>query len=134
MLLYTNYLKYGVNVTLDYDEKPLVIKGNVDELGQVWVNLITNAIDAMNDYGDLLIKIEEGVDDVVVAITDSGTGIEENVLEKIFEPFYTTKEKGKGTGLGLDIVKSFVTKQGGSISFDSALGVGTTVFVRLKKG
>ena len=96
------------------------------ELNQVWTNLIDNAVDAMDGRGTLTIRAEseataEGVG-VRVTIADSGSGIPPEIRARLFEPFYTTKEPGKGTGLGLHISHGVVARHGGRIEVDSAPG------------
>ena len=96
------------------------------ELNQVWTNLIDNAVDAMDGQGTLTVRAEseataEGVG-VRVTIADSGSGIPAEVRARVFEPFYTTKAPGKGTGLGLHISHGVVARHGGRIEVDSAPG------------
>jgi len=96
------------------------------ELNQVWTNLIDNAVDAMDGRGALTVRAEaertaEGAG-VRVTIADSGSGIPPDVRARLFEPFYTTKEPGKGTGLGLHISYGVVARHGGRIEVDSAPG------------
>ena len=97
-----------------------------DELNQVWVNLIHNALQAMSNQGRLTIKVEQQDTMVGVQISDCGCGIPEDIQGRIFEPFFTTKGIGEGSGLGLDIVKRIIDKHAGSISFSSRPG--KTVF------
>ncbi len=105
-------------------------KGNPDELLHVFVNLITNAVHAMDQGGGTLTLTAQEVDGVSrVQIADTGCGIPDDLLPQIFEPFFTTKEPGKGTGLGLYNVKTIVTKMHGSIEVDSSLEHGTTFTV-----
>ena len=97
--------------------------GYAGELNQVWTNLLDNAIDAAPEGGRIRIELEKDDGAVAVRIIDNGGGIPEEIREKIFEPFYTTKPPGQGTGLGLDIVQRIVTQQhDGSISVDSKPG------------
>ena len=124
--------KFG-NVAIETDLKvdlPLVEASEI-ELQQVFLNLINNALDAMEKGGGTLkitthVKSEEKFHGVVVDITDSGPGIPKVNLPKIFDPFFTTKPVGKGTGLGLSICYGIINKMGGEISVDSILGEGTT--------
>jgi signal transduction histidine kinase len=101
--------------------------GYAGELNQVWTNLLDNAIDAVQEGGRIRIEAEKEDGAVAVRIIDNGGGIPEEIRTHIFEPFYTTKPVGEGTGLGLDIVQRIVTQQhDGSISVDSKPG--ETVF------
>ncbi|HWE27095.1 MAG TPA: ATP-binding protein, partial [Polyangia bacterium] len=115
-------LKYGINVTRDYTELPAV-PVYVDELNQVWTNLIHNAVQALGGRGDLLIETRVDGANVAVTVQDNGPGIPSEVMPHIFEPFFTTKPKGEGTGLGLGIVKQIVDKHGGKIDVTSAPGL-----------
>jgi signal transduction histidine kinase len=118
-------LKYGINVIRDYAELPAV-PVYVDELNQVWTNLIHNAVQALGGKGEVLIETRVAEDDkganVAVTIQDNGPGIPPDVMPRIFEPFFTTKPKGEGTGLGLGIVKQIVDKHGGQIDVTSKPG------------
>jgi len=104
----------GIHVRRNYGDLPPV-SVFVDELNQVWTNLLHNAVQALAGTGNIVIETGVEGDDVVVRIIDDGPGIAPESLDKIFEPFYTTKPKGEGTGLGLRIVKQIVDKHGGSI-------------------
>jgi signal transduction histidine kinase len=96
------------------------------ELNQVWMNLIDNALDAIAPRGTVRIVARGELGRVVVEVSDNGSGIPPEVLWRIFEPFYTTKGVGKGTGLGLDIVRRLLQRQEGGVEAESALG--RTVF------
>ena len=122
-------LKYGVNVVRRYGQLPAV-RVYVDELNQVWTNLIHNAVQALGGTGEITIETKVDGDDVVIAVADDGPGIPEAVMPKIFEPFFTTKPKGEGTGLGLGIVRQIIDKHGGTISVESRPGQ-TRFIVRL---
>ncbi len=129
LMLCHNQIKRGVEVFRNYDELPL-IRCYPDELNQVWTNLIHNALQAMNNDGTLTINVTTRQKQVVVAISDTGEGIPDEIKENIFEPFFTTKPAGVGSGLGLDIVKKIVTKHQGTITFESQPGK-TTFWVML---
>jgi signal transduction histidine kinase len=103
------------------------------QINQVFLNLITNAAQAMGQrQGEIRITTRrEGAGHVAVEVADTGKGIPPEVLPKIFDPFFTTKEVGKGTGLGLSIVYKIVEQHGGRISVDSTVGVGTRFTVVL---
>jgi signal transduction histidine kinase len=107
------------------------IYADEDQMQQVFLNLLINARDAMPDGGDLVVRTSESNGTVAVEITDSGTGIDEADLPQIFDPFYTTKSAGRGTGLGLAVCYSIVTAHGGSIEVESKSGSGTTFRVCL---
>ncbi len=92
------------------------------ELNQVWTNIFDNALDAMPDGGTLTIRIIEDGPCLLVKIIDSGTGIPPEVLPRIFDPFYTTKSIGKGTGMGLDVVQKIILHHRASIEVDSEPG------------
>jgi signal transduction histidine kinase len=91
-------------------------------LNQVWTNLIDNAIDAMGGKGELLIRTSRELDYVLIEVIDNGPGIPDAVKPHIFEPFYTTKGVGDGTGMGLDTVYRIVRAHRGDISVDSIPG------------
>jgi two-component system, NtrC family, sensor kinase len=114
-------LKYGINVTRKFAQLPAV-PVYVDELNQVWTNLIHNAVQALSGRGDIVIETKVDGDEVAVSVEDNGPGISEEVMPRIFEPFFTTKPKGEGTGLGLGIVRQIVEKHGGRIDVSSKPG------------
>ncbi len=92
---------------------------DMEQMMQVLTNLIKNAIDAMPDGGDINIKLEDTLSDVIITISDTGTGIKEEDRAKIFEPFFTTKGIGHGTGLGLATAYGIVKMHKGQISAES---------------
>ncbi|TCS40680.1 sensor histidine kinase [Reinekea marinisedimentorum] len=128
--LLRNEIKYKANVNFDLEEVG-VIDAIPSQLSQVFVNIIMNACQAIEDFGDLTIATEASGDSVEISIKDTGTGIEKEQLEKVFEPFFTTKPVGKGTGIGLAITRSIVERHAGSIRVYSMVGEGTTFVVRL---
>ena len=94
-------------------------------LNQIFINLITNAVQAMNGEGELRLSTSSRGDWVEVVIEDTGCGIPEENLSKIMDPFFTTKPVGKGTGLGLSIVHQIVQEHEGQLLIDSRVGVGS---------
>ena len=112
----------SVSVTLDVPNDLPRTRGFGGELNQVWANLVDNAIDAVKDGGHVAVtaRIEGGK--VIVRVTDDGPGIPADVKSRIFDPFFTTKAVGKGTGLGLDIVRRLVDRNDGLIEVDSEPG------------
>ncbi len=109
----------------------MVFKTDYEKLRQILLNLVTNAVDAMNGTGTLTISADVKNQHLMLEVTDTGEGMDEQTIERIFEPFFTTKGAGKGTGLGLAIVKNLVQELGGEISVDSKKGAGSTFRVRL---
>ena len=107
-------------------EKGLHIKGNRSLLSQVLMNLYSNASDAMPNGGRLMVDAFKKDGSVVLVVSDTGIGMDEETLEKIFDPFFTLKEVGKGTGLGLSTVHGIIEEHKGSISVSSAPGKGAT--------
>jgi two-component system NtrC family sensor kinase len=92
---------------------------------------VSNALDAMHGGGSLTIRVKDDGDHVRIDVADTGTGIPPEIRDRIFEPWFTTKEAGRGTGLGLSIARSVVEGHGGRIDVASAPGRGTTVTVVL---
>jgi signal transduction histidine kinase len=109
--------------------------GSEDQLQQVFMNIISNAVEAMESKngGTLTIQTALSLEDnsVRIIFTDTGVGISPENLTKLFEPFYTTKKKGKGVGLGLSVAYGIVQEHGGSIKVASTPGGGTTFRVSL---
>jgi signal transduction histidine kinase len=104
LILLGHKLKKGdVEVVRDYEKDLPRVCGHAGELNQVWTNLLDNAIDAVDGHGRITIRTASEKGRVLVEISDDGPGIPEDVRGRIFEPFYTTKDVGEGTGLGLDI-------------------------------
>ncbi len=113
-------LRGGVAVVRDYGTDVPHIEANPGELNQVWTNLIDNAIDAMDGNGTLRISTRADPDDVVVEIGDTGPGMPPDIRARAFDPFYTTKDVGKGAGLGLDISRRIIVERHhGQITIDS---------------
>ncbi len=127
------------NIKIETDLSPdlPLITGDASQLQQVFMNLLINAADAMNDKGRIRIATrpvtEDGSEFIEIEFTDSGPGIPEEHMGKLFEPFFTTKPVGKGTGLGLAVSHGIVRKHGGQIRVESALGKGTSFFIRLPR-
>lgn len=130
-------LRHRTKIERDYaNPAPPAVHGNESRLGQVFLNLMVNAAQAMKDtpYAQNRLRIGSRVNDdgtVTVWVADSGPGIPLEVQDRLFAPFFTTKPAGEGTGLGLAISQRIVTQLGGDIRFESAQGRGTTFFVTL---
>ncbi|MBD3277607.1 MAG: response regulator [Candidatus Aegiribacteria sp.] len=126
-------IRENIAIDLSLMEGLTCIRGDVGQLEQVLMNLAVNAQDAMPDGGKLMIRTDiaeskapgDG-NQVLLEVSDSGAGIDDETLEHIFEPFFTTKSKDRGTGLGLSTVFGVINQHGGSISVTSAVGEGTT--------
>jgi signal transduction histidine kinase/pSer/pThr/pTyr-binding forkhead associated (FHA) protein/ActR/RegA family two-component response regulator len=112
-------------------EKNLFVKGNRALLGQVFMNLFTNARDAMSGGGRLVVEAKKNSGKVIAKVSDTGHGMDKEILEKIFDPFFTLKEVGKGTGLGLSTSHGIVDQHRGSITVTSKPGKGTTFTIQL---
>ena len=113
----------------------ILVIGDTVRLGQVLVNLLSNAVDAMADAADktLRISVEEDGEAVLIKVTDTGTGIPPDVLPHVFDPFFTTKESGKGLGLGLPISYGIVRDFGGALTAVSNPQGGATFTVTLRR-
>jgi PAS domain S-box-containing protein len=133
-----NELKYVADVEVDFGELPLVVC-HLGDLNQVFLNLLINAAHAIGDVvkgtekrGKIGVRTRQEAEWVEIAVTDSGTGIPDSVAGKVFDPFFTTKQVGKGTGHGLTLARAIVVeKHGGTLTFETTMGKGTTFFVRL---
>ncbi|ASV13356.1 MULTISPECIES: sensor histidine kinase [Leptospira] len=121
LVILNNQIKYGIKVVRNFREIPSVIC-NPDELNQVWTNLIQNAIQALKGKGKIEISVFPQNDFVVVEIEDDGPGIPVKIQDRIWDPFFTTKDQGEGTGLGLGIAKGIVEKHKGKITLTSHPG------------
>jgi signal transduction histidine kinase len=121
LTLYQNQIKQGIEVKKTYTSVPLLLC-HPEELIQVWSNLISNAIQAMNYRGQLAIALSTQNQHIVVQISDTGSGIPDHIKARMFEPFFTTKPLGEGSGLGLSIVRKIVDKHCGRIEVESRIG------------
>ena len=124
LIILKHKLKAGVEVKREYAPDLPRIEAYASELNQVWTNIIDNAIDAMQGRGEITLRTSaRGASQVIVEICDSGPGIPAEVKERIFQPFFTTKPQGVGTGLGLHIAYNIVVdKHHGQISVESQPG------------
>jgi PAS domain S-box-containing protein len=116
--------KVNINPVLDASEASPIL-GNASELREVFTNLILNAVDAMPQGGRLELSCRSAGDRVIAQVTDTGVGMTEKIRQNIFDPFFTTKG-ARGMGLGMSVVYGIVTRHGGKIDVDTALGKGTT--------
>jgi signal transduction histidine kinase len=127
-----NEIKYKAEVIKKYGKLP-EIECLPAQLNQVFMNILMNAAQSMQEGGTITVRTGTQGDDVWVAISDTGRGIPADQQKRIFEPFYTTKRVGEGTGLGLSLSYGIVEKHGGSIEVKSEVGVGTTFRVVLPR-
>ncbi len=125
-----NELKYKATIVRDYGDLP-PIPCIARQLNQVFMNLLVNAAQAIQERGTITLRTRCQGDEAVIEISDTGVGIPPEHLNRLFEPFYTTKPIGQGTGLGLSIAYGIMERHGGRIEVDSTLGEGTTFRLRL---
>ena len=146
--LFSRSTPAALSVSEKLDAEFSIIKGDVSQLQSVFLNLLINAKDAMNDTGEIRISSEniniskaESVKEFIdidagkyicVTVSDSGCGINMKIIDKIFEPFFTTKPEGKGTGLGLATVYGTLKNHKGAIEVNSVVGKGTDFYIYLK--
>jgi two-component system NtrC family sensor kinase len=125
------------NITSEVEmvENPVILYCDAHQLEEALLALEINAVEAMPAGGTfrIIVKEIEYLNAIQIAVSDTGTGIKEEDLPHIFEPFYTTKKDGKGTGLGLSVVYGIIERHSGSISVDSKLGFGTTFTITLPR-
>jgi len=135
LIVVHNALKYVAHVETDFDPNLPLVMCCVDDLNQVFVNLLVNAAHAIGDVidrgrgelGTITVRTRREGPDVVIAISDTGTGIPEEVRRRMYEPFFTTKGGDKGTGQGLLFVRTIVCdKHKGRLDCDTEVGKGTT--------
>ncbi|MFC1534220.1 ATP-binding protein [Thermodesulfobacteriota bacterium] len=127
---------FNKNIIIDMNvKKNLFVKANHSLLSQAFMNLFTNARDAMPDGGRLSIEASKSKSHVLTIVSDTGHGMDKETMEKIFDPFFTLKDVGKGTGLGLSTTRGIVEQHKGSISITSKPGEGTTfrIYLPLEK-
>lgn len=121
--------------SLELNLAPLcpAVSADSDQISQVLINLIMNALHAMPEQGTLRIGLEPRTDAVALSVSDTGQGIPPEIVGRVFEPFFTTKEFGRGTGLGLTVVKGIIDEHQGTIAVQSEPGQGTTFTILLPK-
>lgn len=133
-LLQREAMYKDIEMIQDTGDAPFVIRTDPYQLRQVFLNLVTNAIHATGTHGKIAVRLEQEANNMVlITVTDTGEGIAKENLKKIFDPFFSTKSPGQGTGLGLFVSNNIMRKLGGTIDVESRLGQGTTFFVRLPR-
>jgi len=132
LTIYHNQIKQNTELVREYDTIEPIL-GYPDELSQVWTNLVYNALQAMDYNGVLTIRVKNREKHVQICVSDTGCGIPEENKRKVFQPFFTTKKRGEGSGLGLDIVSKIIKKHDGQIDLESEAGKGTTFTILLPR-
>ena len=129
-----NELKYVATIRTEYESRQEVLC-HPGQLSQVFLNLLVNAGQAIvgPEMGEIVLRSWHDDACVYASVSDTGAGISEEIKDRIFDPFYTTKEVGKGTGLGLSISSDIITRHHGELVVESVVGVGTTFTVKLPK-
>jgi two-component system NtrC family sensor kinase len=126
---------HNIKFTINMEESSFITYGDASQFQQIFLNMMINAADAMNERGTITIATRStdmnGKPFVEIEFTDTGSGIKDEDMPKLFEPFYTTKPVDKGTGLGLSVSHGIVKHYGGEIDIESTIGKGTSFFVRL---
>jgi signal transduction histidine kinase len=130
LILLRNKYKGRIEIEKQYGDVP-EIECYPGQLNQVFMNLLSNAIDAIVEKGTITINTSKSNKSIRISIKDTGRGISENIRTKIFDPFFTTKEVGQGTGLGLSICHSIIEKHYGSIEVKSEIGKGSEFVIML---
>ena len=133
LLIAKHLFKNKITINKQYGDIPKV-KCAPSQINQVFLNLLTNAVQAIENKGSIIITTRVKNDHVLVLIQDNGKGIPKKVLPKIFDPFFTTKDIGEGTGMGLSISYKILQEHGGNIEVTSQEGKGTTFTVSLPTG
>lgn len=133
LMMINNQITHRIKVAKNYSNKKLLLKGNIGQLHQAFLNIFTNTVHAIKDKGEIKIITKESNNKIIIEIIDNGIGISKANLPKVTDPFFTTKEPGKGTGLGLSISYTIFNEHKGSIEFESEINKGTKVKVSFSK-
>jgi hypothetical protein len=123
--------KRNIKITTELGSDVSPVTGDPIKLQQVLMNLLLNARDAMPTGGELRIQTTQSNGDSMLRVTDTGTGIKETDLNKVYDPFFTTKGIGKGTGLGLSVSYGIIQEHRGTIAVESDPDTGTTFRITL---
>lgn len=130
-LLQSHTQTNNIEISKDFQSELPIIASDQSQLQQVFLNLINNAIDAVEKDGLIEVKTRKKDSQIVVAIKDNGPGIAKEHLKKVFDPFFTTKETGKGIGLGLSVSYNIIKKLGGTLKVESKISEGAVFSVKL---
>ena len=132
LLLHEKQLRENdIHIATTFAEGLSRVNASKDQLRQVFLNMVANARDAMADGGTLTVTTSSDGENVIIEVTDTGTGIKEEHIDKIFDSFFTTKGEVKGVGLGLSVCYGFIKDHGGDIVVKSDVGTGTTFVITL---
>ncbi len=131
LLMLGNKLNENISIEKTFTREDVNLKGNLGELHQALLNILTNAFQSIESSGKIVLHTEKEGNNIVINISDTGCGIPQEILPKITDPFFTTREPGSGTGLGLSISYAIIKKHNGKLEFLSNLNSGTTVKIIL---
>ena len=123
--------KYKAEFIKNYSSEQIIVKGNSGKLHQVFLNILTNSMQALTDKGEISATTHIRGENALIEFLDNGGGIDTEIMNKVINPFFTTKPPGEGTGLGLSISLSIIEEHGGSLNIESELNKGTKVIVTL---
>ncbi|MCG8571450.1 MAG: ATP-binding protein [Spirochaetes bacterium] len=126
--------KNNIDLVFNLDKKLSIIHADSSQITQVIINLVVNSIQSMTEGGTLAISTKCLTNSIILEVKDTGIGIPVELNNKIFLPFFTTKDIDEGTGLGLSVVHGIIKAHKGEISFKSSLGKGTTFTIKLPIG
>jgi signal transduction histidine kinase len=132
IVILNNKLKHKIEIIKAYSDD-VVINGNEGQIHQMFTNILSNSEQAITDKGYIKITTKANDKKVFISIKDSGIGINKAQINRIFEPFYTTKQPGKGTGLGLSIVYNIIKEHKGNIDIKSKQNIGTNLEITFNK-
>lgn len=131
LVMLNNNIKNRITIEKKYSHDAFVLYCNEGRLHQVFLNIIANSTQAIENNGTITIFTQLIDDHIKITISDTGCGIENNILPKITDPFFTTKDPGQGTGLGLSITYNIIKEYSGTLNFESIVGIGTDAIVTL---
>ncbi|MCP4568808.1 MAG: hypothetical protein GY841_14620 [FCB group bacterium] len=131
--LESRFVKAGISLECELDPELPEIEADRSQILQVLTNLVVNSVQAMSDGGRLRIGTSFRGESIYLIVEDTGTGIDQKILNEIFNPFFTTKDINEGTGLGLSVVHGIITSHGGEIDVNSGEGKGTKFTIRLPR-
>ncbi len=131
LLLLTDKHKHKIEIIKNYKSHIKKINCFPGQLNQVFVNLLDNAMDSIDNKGTISIDTQSKNGELIISIRDTGKGIPEDIIAKIFDPFFSTKTEGKGTGLGLSICQGIIKKHKGRIEVESEAGKGTEFVMKI---